>query len=192
MNAQEIQPNEEASSVDQSIEGGARSGLLGKIKIATALTTIVLVECLVAKLYIPSAIDTTAMAKALIAAESETESLEEEEQDEEKGKKRKEVKLGDFHITTFQPITNTTLRIDFSLYGTVFEDNLDEFLELLAENEHRYRDQVGEIVRGSEVTDFTDSGLGLIKRKILEKTTRLLGKPLLLSVIFSDFSFVEQ
>ena len=102
------------------------------------------------------------------------------------------MKLGDFHITTFQPISNTTLRIDFSLYGTVFEDNLDEFLELLDENQHRYRDQVGEIVRGSEVTDFTDSGLGLIKRKILEKTHRLIGKPLLLSVIFSDFSFVEQ
>ena len=74
------------------------------------------------------------MAKALIAVESETESFEEEEQDEDKGEKRQEVKLGDFHITTFQPITNTTLRIDFSLYGTVLADNLNEFLELLDEN----------------------------------------------------------
>jgi hypothetical protein len=34
--------------------------------------------------------------------------------------------------------------------------------------------------------------LGLIRRKILEKSNRTLGKPLLEEVIFSDFSLVEQ
>ena len=43
-----------------------------------------------------------------------------------------------------------------------------------------------------QTTDLTDAGLGLIKRKILEKTNRALGKPLLQTVVFSDFSFVEQ
>jgi hypothetical protein len=47
-------------------------------------------------------------------------------------------------------------------------------------------------LRSSELGDLTDAGLGLIKRRILEKTNRTLGKPYLRSVIFSDFSFIEQ
>jgi len=42
------------------------------------------------------------------------------------------------------------------------------------------------------VTDLTDAGLGLLKRKILEKSNRILGRPLLQTIIFSEFSFVEQ
>jgi len=34
--------------------------------------------------------------------------------------------------------------------------------------------------------------LGLIKRKILEKSNRTLGKPLLQEILIPDFSFVEQ
>jgi flagellar FliL protein len=48
------------------------------------------------------------------------------------------------------------------------------------------------IVRSAEITDLTDAGLGLIKRKIMEKTNRMIGKSMLHSVIFSDFSFIEQ
>jgi flagellar basal body-associated protein FliL len=47
-------------------------------------------------------------------------------------------------------------------------------------------------VRGSEIEDLTDAGLGLIKRRILERTNKALGKPLIKNVIFSEFSFVEQ
>jgi flagellar FliL protein len=32
----------------------------------------------------------------------------------------------------------------------------------------------------------------LLKRRILAKSNDLLGKPLLHSIVFSDFSFVEQ
>ena len=48
------------------------------------------------------------------------------------------------------------------------------------------------IVRSAEITDLTDAGLGLIKRRILETTNKALGKPLLQGVMFSEFSFVEQ
>ena len=43
-----------------------------------------------------------------------------------------------------------------------------------------------------QIEDLTDPGLGLLKRRILAKSNDLLGKPLLRSVVFSDFSFVEQ
>ena len=100
--------------------------------------------------------------------------------------------LGDFSVTAFQPISNTTLRIDFHLFGTVLEDDEEDCLDLLAEHKHRYREQVLVIVRSAEITDLTDAGLGLIKRKILEKSNRTLGKPLFQEIIFSEFSFVEQ
>jgi flagellar FliL protein len=103
-----------------------------------------------------------------------------------------EVLLGEFSVTTFQPATNTTLRIEFNLYGTVLAKDEQEFLGALEDNKHRFRDQVLVIVRSAEITDLTDAGLGLVKRKIMEKTNRMIGKPLLHSVIFSDFSFIEQ
>ena len=44
----------------------------------------------------------------------------------------------------------------------------------------------------SDVEDFTDPSLGLIKRKILARTNDVLGKPLIEEVVFSDFSFIEE
>lgn len=46
-------------------------------------------------------------------------------------------------------------------------------------------------IRNCEVGDLEDAGLGLIKRRFLEKSNALLGKPLLRSVIFADYTFVE-
>ncbi len=103
-----------------------------------------------------------------------------------------EVDLGEFSVTAFQPISNTTLRIDFHLFGTVGKEDEEEFLTLMDYNRHRFREQVIVTVRSADITDLTDAGLGLIKRKVLEKTNKTLGKPLLRVVIFSEFSFLEQ
>ena len=103
-----------------------------------------------------------------------------------------EVDLGEFALTSFQPTSNTTLRIDFHLYGAVKQEQFEGFQVEFEEKKHRFRDQVLAIFRKSEITDLTDAGLGLIKRKILEKTNHTLGKPFLKAVIFSDFSFIEQ
>jgi flagellar basal body-associated protein FliL len=103
-----------------------------------------------------------------------------------------EMDLGDFSVTIFQPASNTTLRIDFHLFGAIRLDNEAEFRALMEEHKHRFRDQVLITIRSSDVSDLADPGLGLIKRKILAKTNETLGKPLLRSVIFSEFSFIEQ
>jgi flagellar basal body-associated protein FliL len=179
---------------DSSAASAPQPGLMGKIKIGAFVLAVVAVECVVAMLYLPSADDTKAMAQGLVAGQEpdDPNATPPEEETEEERVKRGEVPLGDaFQVTSHKPASNTTLRIDFSLYGIVLEDNADEFAELLEKNKHRYRDSVGQIMRSSEVTDFTDPGLGLLKRKILEKTNRIIGKPLLESVIFSDFSFIE-
>jgi flagellar basal body-associated protein FliL len=103
-----------------------------------------------------------------------------------------EVDLGAFKITVFQPAANTTLFVDFQLSGTVKTTQAGEFKHLFESNKFKFRDQVNVIIRSSGMEDFTDAGLGLLKNQILEKTNRALGKPLLLSVAFPEFSFIEQ
>jgi flagellar basal body-associated protein FliL len=103
-----------------------------------------------------------------------------------------EVDLGNFTVSGFQPASNSTLFITFHLYGTVRHKYAGEFSQRLEENQHRIRDNIIVIIRSAEITDLTDAGLGLIKRRILETTNKTLGKPLLQEVVFSEFSFIEQ
>ena len=84
------------------------------------------------------------------------------------------------------------MRIDFHLFGTVKTENQKDFLKLMEENKHRFREQVLVTVRGAEITDLTDAGLGLMKRKLLDRANHTLGKPVLQTVVISDFSFIEQ
>jgi hypothetical protein len=131
----------------------------------------------------------------------------------------REIDLGKFSLTAFDPNSNTTLLIDFHLYGTVAvdaseknskeggenghagkggkggegaeEDNTN-FGRLFKKNVHRFRDQVIVIIRNATMQDLADPSLGLIKRQILAKTNSLLGEPLLKEVVFSDFAVVQQ
>jgi len=95
-------------------------------------------------------------------------------------------------VVTTDPDTGASLNVDFDLFATVQADEEGEFFTLFESSENRVREQIHIVVRGMEVTDLTDPTLGLIKRKILEKTNRALGKPLLHEAIFSKFSFVER
>lgn len=112
--------------------------------------------------------------------------------DDPSEKKSTEVDLGEFVITTTNPATNVTLRVEFHLYATVDADRESEFRTLLEKKRHRLRDVVNSVIRGAEYMDLVDPNLGLIKRKIMEETNRTLGKPLVGTMLFSDFSVVEQ
>jgi flagellar FliL protein len=103
-----------------------------------------------------------------------------------------EVDLGQFTVTTHQPAANTTVRIDFHLYGIIAGKSKEEFEKAMKGVHQRFREQVLVTVRGAEGSDLADAGLGLIKRQILEKSNALLGKPFLRAVIISDFSYMEQ
>lgn len=103
-----------------------------------------------------------------------------------------EVDLEQFNVTAHSAASNTTIRIEFHLYGVISATDKAEFEKLVKANQHRLRDQVLVIVRSAQPRDMADPGLGLIKRQILEKTNALLGKALLRAVIVSDFSYMEQ
>jgi flagellar FliL protein len=208
----------ETPASDAAAAKPSKSGMMGKLVVLSFLVAVIGGECLVACFYLP-----TVAASAMPAEHAPEEHADDhhatdkhDKHDEHaKSAATREVDLGKFSVTAFQPASNTTLLIDFHLFGTVaVEPNEehaaaaehggdhghgkeepapdDEFSRLFKKNEHRFRDQVITIVRSAELTDYADPSLGLIRRKILEKSNRTLGKPLLREVIFSDFSLIEQ
>lgn len=174
------------------------SGLFGLIKAIAFVSVIVIVEVVAASMFIPSAKDTERLARQYVAAadggsESADASEGEAAATEHKAEQNiAEVEMGTFNITHFNPATNSTLSIDFELYGAVLAENQAEFTELFEKNKVRVREQVLMTLHSAESKDLTDAGLGLIKRQILEKTNRALGHPLLKEVLFSKFNFIER
>jgi flagellar FliL protein len=173
-------------------------GMFSIVKAIAFVALIVIVEVVAAAMLVPSAQETERLAQQLAAASTgKTTSIEDEHHADEEESHHdqheiREVELGSYNITRFNPTTNTTLAIDFELYGTVLEDEAGEFLHLFENNKARIREQVTMTLHSAESADLTDAGLGLIKRQILEKTNRALGQPFLKELLFSKFSFVER
>ncbi len=175
-------------------------GLMTLIKAVAFVSVIVLLQIAAASMILPSAEET-----ATIASELATTNLNEDDStksDDDSASKAEnplfadgemiEVALGNFHSLSHNPKAGSRINIDFELFATVQEDEHNEFVDLFAANEHRIREQVQVTIRGADLSDFTDPTLGLIKRRILEKINRALGKPLLHEAIFSKFSFEER
>jgi flagellar FliL protein len=179
---------DDASAAD----AGGRSKLLGRLMIAGFVSGVVIVQVVLAMVFMSS------IATPVQSEVSTVEDQVEQEIDQDVGMEldtasaTAEVELGDFSVTSYQPSSEVTLRIDFHLFGTVMEDDANEFHKRLERNKNRAREQVIVTVRDAELTDLTDPGLGLIKRRILTKVNHTLGKPLLRTIVISDFSFVEQ
>ena len=176
-----------------------KSGMMALIKAVVIISVIVVIEVAAASMLIPNAEETTEIAEQL--ATSEVANLDEEgsEATEEVEEQTSmalgdmiEVELGTYHVLSYDPETGSRTNVDFELFGTVLANEEGEFYPLYEGNKRRIREQILITVRSADVTDLTDAGLGLIKRKILEKTNRALGRPLLHEAIFSKFSFEER
>jgi hypothetical protein len=110
----------------------------------------------------------------------------------EEDKTTVEFSLGTFSITSQHPESQTSLRIDFQLFGTVLDKDKNDLEEIFERVQQRLRDRVIYEIRNSNLNDLTDPGLALIKRRILGKSNRLMGKPIIQSIVIPEFSFVEQ
>lgn len=174
-----------------------KSGWFWKLVVLGLIAAVIGAECLFAYVYVSVATEKAAASPAGAstkhgdaAAHAKDGEAENDAAGGESGER--EIDLGEFSLTAFQPATNTTLLIDFHLFGTIMGEEEQGFGEHYESNKHRIRDQVITTIRSAELADLTDPGLGLIKRQILEKTNRALGKPLLHGIVFSDFLVVEQ
>ena len=192
--------DEQANNDAASDEGSKKKpGLMTLVKAGVFLSVIVGIQLAAASMLLPSESETKDIAEklAVAAAAEEPEHLEDTgEEDSTLGtlamEDMREVPLGSYHIQTYNHESGTSLNVDFELFGTVLADEESEFFSHYESNQVRIREQVLVTIRSAEVTDLTDSGLGLIKRKILEKTNRALGKPLLHEAVFSEYSFIER
>ena len=100
--------------------------------------------------------------------------------------------LFDDNITRFNPNTDTTLNVQFSVYGVVLASEEEEFLAEFATSSNRIHEQIMLTLHAAESAELANAGLGLIKRQILEKTNRTLGRPMLREVVFTKLNFVER
>ena len=175
-------------------------GMMTLIKAIAFVSVIVLLQIAAASMILPSADETTEIATELANAnyqdESDANSSEKSTVEEDDPllatEEMTEVALGTYHVLSYNPDSGSKTNVDFKLFATVLADEEGEFFDLFTANEQRIREQVLVTLRGTEIADLTDPTLGLIKRNVLEKTNRALGKPLLHEAIFSDFSFEER
>ena len=120
------------------------------------LSVVVLAECVIAYFYLPTAAETAVLAGTAVAAEPAEPAVKPLSLDTEESEKHSadqvEVDLEQFSVTSFQPVSNTTLRIDFHLFGAVASKDEVEFQQHMAKNVHRFREQVIVIVRGAAPT----------------------------------------
>ena len=181
-----------ATPASDNPEASAKSPMVTVAKIGAFVVVILTVEALIAFLFIPSAGDVSAMAEAQYGSSDADDDPVAQLADDQSDEVTVEVDLEDYSVTAYQPLSNTTLRIDFHLYGTVPESQKAEFMSAFDDNKQRIREQVIVTIRSSEITDLTDAGLGLIKRKLHDKINRTIGKSHIKTIIVSDFSFVEQ
>lgn len=183
---------------------GGKKGWFWKAVVLGLILAVIGAECLFAFVYVTVATDKATNADGAAEKSSKHDSHDPHaDHDEAPGKagehgehgpvgEEREIDMGEFSLTAFQPASNTTLLINFHLYGTIAAEDEHHFEAQYEGNKHRIRDQVLTTIRSAEIADLTDPGLGLIKRQILEKTNRALGKPLLQGIVFSDFLAVEQ
>lgn len=189
--------DQETTAVVPPAPGGR--GMFRLIQAVAFISVIVVVEVVVGAMLAPSAQETTRLAQELAAAsagksahEIDSHATNDSHSSSTSSHDLREVELGLYNVTRYNPSTNTTLAIDFELYGAVIADDVDRYLKAFEHSKARIREQVVMTLHGAESADLTDAGLGLIKRRILEKTNRALGEPLLKEVLFSKFNFVER
>jgi flagellar FliL protein len=179
-----------ADSEQRENEQPKRSSTIGRFLIVAFMGAVVVSECLFAYFWLPSA-DEVAAQMQLVAQKAQADASGDQENSADQDESVIEVDLGTFTITNHRLLTESTFRTDFHLWGTIPEDQASEFEALFTRNKNRFRNLVIEEIHNSEVADLVDPGLGLIKRRFLEKSNALFGKPILRSVVFADYTFVE-
>jgi flagellar FliL protein len=174
-----------------------KSGIMSLVKALAFVSVIVLIEVGAATAFLPTPEETRRIGEELARTPDGHEGEDGEHADGEHGEEEAhpsshEVSLGVYHVVAFNPSTGASMNIDFELFGVVLATEEAEFAERYLLHEKRLNEQVTIAIRGMQSSDFTDPGLGLIKRVILEKVNRALGKTIIREAVFSEFSFAEQ
>ncbi len=170
-----------------------KRSLLSRVNVLLILVAVVLGECLLACLLIPSE-DETKDNLGLPAAvqPASLEAPKPKTSHSTLGLDLVEVDLDGHSISVTDTATGAHWRVDFKLYGLTTTEDEAELQALLPRVAKRLRERIDTVIRESDPNDLTEPGLGLIKRKISAKVNEALGKPLLRGVAINDFFFFEH
>jgi flagellar basal body-associated protein FliL len=171
------------------------SMLMAIIKPLAIVSVLVVVEIVAATMLIPSAEATEELAKELAKAahgEEEVAAEHEEHAAHDEHVETAEVELLSDNLTRFNPDTDSTLNIQFAVFGVVLAEEKVDFEHHFKAHSGRIHEQIMLTLHAAESGDLSSAGLGLIKRQILEKTNRTLGKPMLREVVFTKLNFIER
>jgi flagellar basal body-associated protein FliL len=184
-----------AQEHDEAPAPPAKAALLARLKIPLFVAAVVGAEVLVAYFCIPGESQTAAIAAAALGGNPQSNPLATPPpppDEEAQAVDQVEVDLGEFDVTAFQPVSNSTLRVSVHVWGTVADKDQAAFQDLTQGNQQRLREQVLVTIRSADSAELTEPGLGVVKRKILDRMNKTLGKPLLRTIVFSDFSSIEE
>jgi flagellar FliL protein len=170
------------------------ASLIGKLLIGGFVSGVILAECAIAYLMIPTPEQVAAVTEERLA-ERMKETAERVGGDERLPAAEEvldvEVDLGSYSIT--YPNGSTMLRIEVTLAGTILQDDKSKFDALFKEKERRYSQMVNIAFRSAELVDIVnDPNLDLIRRRILEKSNALFGQRILRDVVVSQYTTFEQ
>ena len=148
--------------------GAAEAGgkkFFSKGKIIGFVVAIVLLQCVLAYLYLPGG-DSAAKAEAKKEAAAHADDKDKEKDaGGDSHAENREVDLGKFSLTAFDPNSNTTLLIDFHLYGTVAVDASEKSSKEAGEGAHA--------AKGAKVrTKITPTSDGCSRKTCIDSATR--------------------
>jgi flagellar FliL protein len=180
---------DEANQVEVPNQGG---GMMGKLIAGGVIGLIVMVETVVAFMMTPDPEAIAEKVRAEVAASVGEDVEDSDLLDEVEMGPVSEIELGTFDVAIHDPASDATYHVNCKVAATVAEKDAAEFDELLAKNENRLRERIMIEFRSASASDLNEAGLGLIKRRILEKSNVLLGKPLVKKIIFPEYNYYVQ
>jgi cobalamin biosynthesis protein CobT len=101
-------------------------------------------------------------------------------------------KLGDYSVKIYDPVTRSMLRADFRLEGVTACEDEAAFQDFAKARLYFFREQVMIALRSSEVADFADPQLQVLKRRLSARVNRAMGYPFVRSVDVKEFAIYES
>ncbi|MEQ8847897.1 hypothetical protein [Botrimarina sp.] len=180
---------------NETEQGQKRGGAILRLaKAGGVVAALVVVEMVAAAMIVPSAKETEQLARELAhAAKGEEAPVADADPSPlSPADETVEVELYTDNVSRYSPESDTTLNLQVSVYGVILTSEQVEFDTHYAAHANRIKEQINLTLIGADAGDLVGAGLGLIKRQILEKTNRTIGRPMVREVVFARLNFVQR
>ena len=185
---------EEKSPADQAAPGAKPKS--GKLVLIVGLVTLIIVAqavityVLMPKAQEPKPDDAQAAAAAKAATSGDHAGGDDGKETPEN--ETAEVAVGDFNCTNSSAAEGMVMHITFKLVAIANGAQAKALEDQLKAKNAQVRQVVNKIVRSSKMEDLDDPNLGTIKRLIRQEVNRLLRKSLIIEVVISDITTMQQ